>query len=41
MVYLTMKVFGVRPLVVGPTVDTYVKYDHFEHFSVSMCHNFE
>ena len=27
MFYLTMVGFGGRPLVLGPTIDTYVKYD--------------
>ena len=33
MFYLTMKGFGGRPLVLGPTVYTYVKYDQLEDFS--------
>ena len=41
MVYLTMVGFGVQPLVLGPTVDNYVKYNQFEHFSLRKCHHFE
>ena len=41
MVYLNMKGFGFRSLVLGPPVDTYVKYDKFEHFSASKCQHFE
>ena len=33
MVYLTMVGFGGQPLVLGPTVDTYVKYDKFDFFA--------
>ena len=38
---LNMMVFGVQPLALGPTVDTYVKYDQFEHFIPSKCQHFE
>ena len=41
MVYLTMKGFGGRPLVLGPTLDAYVKYDQFEYFSASKFQHFE
>ena len=41
MVYLTMKGCVGRLLIVGPTVDTYIKYDQFKHFSTSKCQNFE
>ena len=41
MVYLNIMGFGGRPLVLGPTVYTYVKYDHFEHFRASKCQHFE
>ena len=36
-----MMVFGVQPLALGPTVDTYVKYDQFEHFIPSKYQHFE
>ena len=41
MVYLNMEGFGGEPLVLGPNVDAYVKYDKFEHFSASKCQHFE
>ena len=41
MIYLTMVGFGDQPLVLGPIVDTYVKYDYFEHVRASKCHHFE
>ena len=41
MVYLTMKGIRVQPLVLGLTVDTYVKYDRFENFRMSKCQHFE
>ena len=41
MVYLNMEGFGGGPLVLGPNVDAYVKYDKFEHFSASKCQHFE
>ena len=41
MVYLNMMGFRGQPLLLGPTVETYIKYDHFEYFSASKCHQFE
>ena len=41
MVYLTMMGFGGRPLVLGTTVETYVKYDSTEHFSAIKCQYFK
>ena len=41
MVYLNMEGFGGGLLVLGPTVNTYVKYDQFEYFSASKCQHFE
>ena len=41
MVYLNMMVFGGLPPVLGPIVDTYIKYDEFENFSASKCQHFE
>ena len=41
MVYLNMMVFWVQTLVLGPTIDTYVKYNQFKHFIVSKCQHFE
>ena len=41
MVYLTMMGFWGQPLVLGTTVDTYVKYDYFEHFNARKCQHFE
>ena len=32
---------GGKPLVLGPTVDTYVKYDSFKHFRDSKSQHFE
>ena len=41
MVYRNMMVLGGQPLVLGPTVETYVKYDLFEYFRTSKLQNFE
>ena len=41
MVYPTMLGFGGCPLVPGPTVDTYLKHDQFEHFSMRKCQHSE
>ena len=41
MVYLNMIEFGGQPLVLGPTLDTYKKYDQLDFVLVIKCHRFE
>ena len=41
MVFRNMMGLGGQPLVLGPTVDTYAKYNEFEHFRESKCQHFE
>ena len=41
MVFHNMMGLGGRSLVLDTTIDTYLKYDYFEHFSASKCQHFE
>ena len=41
MIFRNMMGLGGRPLVLGTTVNTYVKYDQFEYFNASKYQHFE
>ena len=41
MVQMNMMGFGGWTLVLGSPVDTYAKYDQFEHFRAIKCQHFE